>query len=81
MQDLTLFGDPELNGNMYVTYNGGDVSDNRILKLGDTKKNITLLAPSTSECSLWVKRITEARRKFVENERSRLQRQRSSKLK
>jgi hypothetical protein len=80
LQDLILFNEAELHGSLGVTMNGCEVSDqSRTLKLSDSKKAITLLAPSTSECSLWVKRITEVRRQFAENEKCRLQRQRSSK--
>lgn len=71
-----------MNGSMSATSNGGSDSStehSRTLKLSDSKKAITLLAPSVSECSLWVRRITEARRQFAENEKCRLQRQRSSK--
>lgn len=76
-----LFNEPETNG--IIGNGGGEHSPSsehsRTLRLSDSKKAITLIAPSTSECSLWVKRIMEARRQFAENEKSRLQRQRSSK--
>ncbi|KAG7207393.1 hypothetical protein KM043_009047 [Ampulex compressa] len=77
LNELSLLGDSDTNGN--PTFTGGDNADNssKILRLRDMKKPIILLAPSTSECSLWVKRITEARKRFMENEKTRLQRQRS----
>lgn len=84
LQDLSVLNvDSEMNGSVYSSFNGSETSFNtsenpRTLKLGDCKKSITLLAPSVSECSLWVRRITDARKRFVENERSRIQRQRSS---
>ncbi|XP_015589739.1 intersectin-1 isoform X6 [Cephus cinctus] len=55
-----------------------DTSDqSRTIRLRDSKKIIVLLAPSSSECSLWIKRISEARKEFLENEKTHLQRQRS----
>ncbi|XP_026672719.1 intersectin-1 isoform X4 [Ceratina calcarata] len=76
LNELSFLGDSETSGTAF-----GENSDNatKILRLKDQKKPIILLAPSPSECVLWVKRITEARKKFLENEKTRLQRQRSSK--
>ncbi|XP_046617451.1 intersectin-1 isoform X4 [Neodiprion virginianus] len=70
LNELVILTVPELNGN--------DTSDHsRTIRLWDSKKTITLLAPSASECSLWLKRITEASRVYLENEKTQLQRQRS----
>lgn len=70
-----MIGDGEPNGNIIPT---SDAS--RTLGLRDsTKRPIILLAPSTSECSLWARKIREARKQFAKNEKNLLQRQRSSK--
>jgi len=68
----------ENDGNSSLS--GSDAADNssKTLRLRDQKKPIILLAPSANECSLWSKRIVEARRRFLENEKNCLQRQRSS---
>lgn len=68
-----------MNGNINLGSCEGSENSTKILRLRDQKKPIILLAPSPSECSLWIRRITEARKKFMENEKTRLQRQRSSK--
>lgn len=71
LSELCLLSESEVNGN--------DTSDNsRTIRLKDSKKITVLLAPSASECSLWIKRLTEARRAYLENEKNHLQRQRSS---
>ncbi|XP_014470507.1 PREDICTED: intersectin-1 isoform X2 [Dinoponera quadriceps] len=77
LNELSLLGESDGNGNSNLS--GNDVADSssKTLRLKDLKKPIILLAPSSSECSLWTKRILEARRKFLENERNCLQRQRS----
>ncbi|XP_014616737.1 PREDICTED: intersectin-1 isoform X1 [Polistes canadensis] len=77
LNELSLLSDLDTSGSGSI--NGLDVLDNtsKTLRLKDSKKPIILIAPSTSECSLWKKRITEARRTFMENEKTRLQRQRS----
>lgn len=72
-------GDSETNGNINLSLSEG-TENSKILRLRDHKKPIILLAPTPSECSLWIKRIIEAKKKFMENEKSRLQKQRSSKL-
>lgn len=72
-------GDSETNGNINLSFSEG-TENSKILRLRDHKKPIILLAPTPSECSLWIKRIIEAKKKFMENEKSRLQKQRSSKL-
>ncbi|XP_023246440.1 intersectin-1 isoform X2 [Copidosoma floridanum] len=81
LQDLILFNELKTNGiGNSLTNGGGDHTPSehsRTLRLSDSKKDINLVTPSTSECSLWVRRIMEARRQFAENEKSRLQRQRS----
>jgi len=71
-----LYGENDGNSSL----SGSDAADNssKTLRLRDQKKPIILLAPSANECSLWSKRIVEARRKFLENEKNCLQRQRSS---
>lgn len=79
LKDLKIFNETDMNGSMHIMNGDSSSEHSRTLKLGDGKKAITLLAPSVSECSLWVRRITEARRQFDENEKSRLLRQRSSK--
>ncbi|XP_023316913.1 intersectin-2 isoform X3 [Trichogramma pretiosum] len=75
---------PGTQGNAFFGTNGHDSPLSswgngeqalRTLKLGDGKKTITLVAQSVSECSLWVRRIAEARMQFAE--KSRLLRQRS----
>ncbi|KMQ94705.1 intersectin-1-like protein [Lasius niger] len=75
LNELSLLGESDGNSSL----SGSDAADNssKTLRLKDQKKAIILLAPSANECSLWSKRIVEARRKFLENERNRLQRQRS----
>ncbi|XP_015189067.1 PREDICTED: intersectin-1 isoform X9 [Polistes dominula] len=77
LNELSLLSD--LDTNTSGSINGLDVLDNtsKTLRLRDSKKPIILIAPSTSECSLWKKRIAEARKTFMENEKTRLQRQRS----
>ncbi|XP_072755931.1 intersectin-1 [Anoplolepis gracilipes] len=74
LNELSLLG--ESDGS---SLSGSDAADNssKTLRLKDQKKPIILLASSANECSLWSKRIIEARKKFLENERNRLQRQRS----
>lgn len=73
------------NGHSYETPSPGWGNNNeqqahsRTLRLGDGRKSVILVAPSTGECSLWIRRIIEAKKHFVENEKSRLMRQRSSK--
>ncbi|XP_011861112.1 PREDICTED: intersectin-1 isoform X2 [Vollenhovia emeryi] len=75
LNELSLFGESDGNSSL----SGSDAADNssKTLRLKDQKKPIILIAPSTNECSLWSKRIVEARRKFLENEKNCLQRQRS----
>ncbi|XP_018365604.1 PREDICTED: intersectin-1 isoform X8 [Trachymyrmex cornetzi] len=75
LNELSLFGESDGNSSL----SGSDVADNlsKTLRLKDQKKSIILLAPSANECSLWSKRIVEARRRFLENEKNCLQRQRS----
>ncbi|XP_025267862.1 intersectin-2 isoform X7 [Camponotus floridanus] len=75
LNELSLLGENDGNSSL----SGSDAADNssKILRLKDQKKPIILSASSANECSLWSKRIVEARRKFLENERNRLQRQRS----
>ncbi|GAB1868196.1 Intersectin-1 [Camponotus japonicus] len=75
LNELSLLGESDGNSSL----SGSDAADNssKILRLKDQKKPIILSASSANECSLWSKRIVEARRKFLENERNRLQRQRS----
>ncbi|XP_025153688.1 intersectin-2 isoform X3 [Harpegnathos saltator] len=77
LNELSLLGESDGNGSNNLS--GNDVADNssKTLRLKDLKKPIILLAPSPNECSLWMKRIVEARRKFLENEKNCLQRQRS----
>lgn len=79
LNELFFLGDSETNGNINLGFSEG-TENSKILRLRDHKKPIILLAPTPSECSLWVKRIIEAKKKFMENEKSRLQKQRSSKL-
>ncbi|XP_026300046.1 intersectin-1 isoform X8 [Apis mellifera] len=71
-----FLGDSETNGNINLGFSE-NTENSKILRLKDHKKPIILLAPTPSECSLWVKRIIEAKKKFMENEKSRLQKQRS----
>lgn len=80
LNELSLLSDLDTSGSGSGSINGFEVSDNtsKTLRLRDSKKAIILVAPSASECSLWMKRITEARKTFMENEKTRLQRQRSS---
>ncbi|XP_018398633.1 PREDICTED: intersectin-2 isoform X1 [Cyphomyrmex costatus] len=75
LNELSLFGQGDGNSSL----SGSDVAENlsKTLRLKDQKKFIILLAPSANECSLWSKRIVEARRRFLENEKNCLQRQRS----
>ncbi|XP_066583007.1 intersectin-1 [Prorops nasuta] len=75
LNDLQLLTDFDANG----SGTGSEASDNssKILRLWDSKKQIVLLAPSATESSLWSKRIDEARNSYKNNERTRLQRQRS----
>ncbi|KYQ52515.1 Intersectin-2 [Trachymyrmex zeteki] len=75
LNELSLFGESDGNSSL----SGSDAADNssKTLRLKDQKKSIILLAPSVNECSLWSKRIVEARRRFLENEKNCLQRQRS----
>ncbi|XP_018398635.1 PREDICTED: intersectin-2 isoform X3 [Cyphomyrmex costatus] len=77
LNELSLFGQGDGNSSL----SGSDVAENlsKTLRLKDQKKFIILLAPSANECSLWSKRIVEARRRFLENEKNCLQRQRSRK--
>ncbi|XP_076246231.1 dynamin associated protein 160 isoform X2 [Calliopsis andreniformis] len=77
LNELSLLGDSDTNGNINSNWGENTENSTKILRLRDLKKPIILLAPSPSECSLWVRRITEARRKFLENEKTRLQRQKS----
>nr|XP_050859981.1 intersectin-1 isoform X9 [Vespula vulgaris] len=79
LNELSLLSDLDTSGSGSGSINGFEVSDNtsKTLRLRDSKKPIILVAPSASECSLWMKRITEARKTFMENEKTRLQRQRS----
>ncbi|XP_043682823.1 intersectin-1 isoform X7 [Vespula pensylvanica] len=81
LNELSLLSDLDTSGSGSGSINGFEVSDNtsKTLRLRDSKKPIILVAPSASECSLWMKRITEARKTFMENEKTRLQRQRSRK--
>ncbi|KZC10712.1 Intersectin-1, partial [Dufourea novaeangliae] len=73
-----FLGDSDTNGNVSsLSWGEGTENSSKILRLRDQKKSIILLAASPGECSLWVRRITEARKKFLENEKTRLQRQRS----
>ncbi|XP_028046441.1 intersectin-1 isoform X3 [Monomorium pharaonis] len=75
LSELSLFGENDGNSSL----SGSDAADNssKTLRLKDQKKPIILLASSANECLLWLKRISEARRKFLENEKNCLQRQRS----
>ncbi|XP_012284787.1 intersectin-2 isoform X2 [Orussus abietinus] len=58
--------------------NNNETADNALtIRIKESKKCIVLLALSTSECCLWTKRLTEARKTFLENEKNLLQRQRS----
>lgn len=59
--------------------NNNETNDNKIFAVRDAKKQIILVALSPTECSLWIKRINEARKQFMDHEKSYLQRQRSSK--
>ncbi|XP_076663199.1 dynamin associated protein 160 isoform X5 [Andrena cerasifolii] len=77
LNELSLLGDSDTNGNVSLSWGESTENATKILRLRDQKKPIILLAPSPGECSLWVRRITEAKRKFSENEKTRLQRQRS----
>ncbi|KAK2582098.1 hypothetical protein KPH14_002798 [Odynerus spinipes] len=79
LNELSLLSDLDTSGSGSGSINGIEVSDNtsKTLRLRDAKKPIILVAPSSSECSLWMRRITEARRTFLENEKTCLQRQRS----
>ncbi|XP_033230304.1 intersectin-1 isoform X3 [Belonocnema kinseyi] len=81
LNELYLLGESEMSGSGNGSGNGNETSENssRTLRLRDSKKMIILQAPSTSECTLWTRRITEARKQFAENERTRLMRQRSRK--
>ncbi|XP_031369761.1 intersectin-1 isoform X9 [Apis dorsata] len=76
LNELFFLGDSETNGNINLSFSEG-TENSKILRLRDHKKPIILLAPTPSECSLWIKRIIEAKKKFMENEKSRLQKQRS----
>ncbi|XP_043468951.1 intersectin-1 isoform X3 [Leptopilina heterotoma] len=75
LNELFLAGESETSS----SGNGNDSTEHssRTLRLRDAKKLIILQAPSTSECTLWTRRIAEAKKQFAENERTRLQRQRS----
>nr|XP_012216614.1 PREDICTED: intersectin-1 isoform X3 [Linepithema humile] len=75
LNELSFFGENDGSSSL----SGNDTADNssKTLRLRDQKKPIILLASTSTECSLWSKRIAEARWKFVENEKTRLQRQRS----
>ncbi|XP_035731286.1 intersectin-1-like isoform X10 [Vespa mandarinia] len=79
LNELSLLSDLDTSGSGSGSINGFEISDNtsKTLRLRDSKKPIILVVPSASECSLWMKRITEARKTFMENEKTRLQRQRS----
>lgn len=71
-----MIGDSDSNGNIIPT---SDAS--RTLGLRDSSKRpIILLAPSASECTLWARKIREARKQFAKNEKNLLQRQRSRKF-
>lgn len=76
LNELSFLGENDGSSGL----SGNDAADNssKTLRLRDQKRSIILLASSPTECSLWSKRIAEARWKFVENEKTRLQRQRSS---
>ncbi|XP_032679451.1 intersectin-2 isoform X3 [Odontomachus brunneus] len=78
LNELSVLGESEGNENS-SSLSGNNVADNssKTLRLKDLKKLIILLAPSSNECSLWMRRIVEARKKFLENEKNCLQRQRS----
>ncbi|XP_051159795.1 intersectin-1 isoform X3 [Leptopilina boulardi] len=75
LNELFLVGESETSS----SGNGNEPTEHssRTLRLRDAKKLIILQAPSTSECTLWTRRIVEAKKQFAENERTRLQRQRS----
>ncbi|XP_011306596.1 intersectin-2 isoform X3 [Fopius arisanus] len=78
LNELTMIGETEPNGNSNIIHTDANDNTSRILGLRDsTKKPILLLAPSTNECHLWVKKINEARKQFARNEKNLLQRQRS----
>ncbi|XP_047345534.1 intersectin-1 isoform X6 [Vespa velutina] len=79
LNELSLLSDLDTSGSGSGSINGFEISDNtsKTLRLRDSKKPIILVVPSASECSLWMKRITEARKTFMENEKTRLQKQRS----
>ncbi|XP_047345543.1 intersectin-1 isoform X7 [Vespa velutina] len=81
LNELSLLSDLDTSGSGSGSINGFEISDNtsKTLRLRDSKKPIILVVPSASECSLWMKRITEARKTFMENEKTRLQKQRSRK--
>ncbi|XP_076392418.1 dynamin associated protein 160 isoform X5 [Megachile rotundata] len=77
LNELSFLGDSDTNGTLNLSWGEGTENSSRLLRLRDQKKPIILMAPSPSECSLWTRRLTEARKKFIENEKTRLQRQRS----
>lgn len=77
MSELSLASENEANSESN-SGNENSEQSSKVLKLKDLKKIIILVASTTNECSLWKKRITEARNMFVENEKNLFQRQRSS---
>ncbi|XP_029038941.2 intersectin-2 isoform X7 [Osmia bicornis bicornis] len=78
LNELSFLGESDTNGTVSLSWGEYTENSSRLLRLRDQKKPIILLAPSPSECSLWTRRLTEARKKFIENEKTRLQRQRST---
>lgn len=71
-----MLNESEPNGNIIPITS--DAS--RTLALRDcSKRPIILLTPSQNECTLWGRKISEARKQFAKNEKNLLQRQRSSK--
>ncbi|XP_043286823.1 intersectin-2 isoform X3 [Venturia canescens] len=73
LNELSILGESDASGSGHETME----NSLRTLRLCDSKRPIILLAPSTGECSLWTKRITEARKQFAKYEKNLLQRQRS----
>ncbi|CAK9815717.1 ITSN1 [Anthophora quadrimaculata] len=77
LNELSFLGASDTNGNVSLGFGEGTENSTKILRLKDQNKPIVLLASSPSECSLWVRKIREARKTFLKNEKTRLQRQRS----
>ncbi|KAK0182732.1 hypothetical protein PV327_000835 [Microctonus hyperodae] len=74
LNELSMLNESEPNGNIIPITS--DAS--RTLALRDcSKRPIILLTPSQNECTLWGRKICEARKQFAKNEKNLLQRQRS----